>query len=83
MRRILMMFLSLFLIISLIGCQKEDQGEEFEKFINNYIIDNIGSDYTSIHTYFENPEDYGIDMKNVEVKLGTRATDESFNKKRI
>jgi len=82
MRRILMMFLSLFLIISLIGCQKEDQGEEFEKFINNYIIDNIGSDYTSIHTYFENPEDYGIDMKNVEVKLGTRATDESFKEQK-
>jgi uncharacterized protein (DUF885 family) len=82
MRKILTIILSVILIVTLVACQKEDQSEAFETFINQYIIKEISEDYISMHTYFENPENYGIDSTKVEVNLGERYTEDTFNKQR-
>ena len=76
--KIIKILLVLFLSISLIGCRMEDQNEAFLQFINEYIIEEISSDYTTMHTYFENPENYGIDVSKVEVSLGERYSEQSF-----
>lgn len=76
--KLLKIVLTLFMSISLVACHKEDQTEAFLEFINQYIINEVTNDYTTLHTYFENPEDYGIDVSKVEISLGERFNDETY-----
>lgn len=69
--------LSLLLAVSVTGCKGEDQSQAFLDFVNNYTLEEISNDYVSMHTYFEIPENYGIDVDNVEVSLGDRITEDS------
>lgn len=43
----------------------------FTDYLNEYVITMAESDYTTMHHFFEHPENYGIDSKKVEVTLGT------------
>lgn len=78
MKKIKLILLSILLVISITGCNKEDQSQEFLNFINRYTLEEISNDYVSMHTYFENPENYGIDVEEVEVSLGDRITEQTF-----
>lgn len=45
--------------------------EEFEKFLDQYVIDVCENDYSNAHHYFEDPEAYGIDVSKADITLGT------------
>ena len=45
--------------------------EEFEGWLNDYIVDVCENDYTTAHHYFERPEDYGIDVSKCRITLGS------------
>lgn len=48
--------------------------EEFIKFINEDFKENLEDDYTTLHTYIANPENYDISYDNIHVTLGTFTT---------
>lgn len=51
--------------------------EEFEKFLDQYVIDVCENDYSNAHHYFIDPSAYGIDISKAKITLGTFvATDE-------
>lgn len=78
MKRILRIILSLLMVISLIGCQKEDNSEKFSAFIEDYIISEVSDDYITMHNYFEHPEKYGIDASKVKVRLGEEINEQTI-----
>ena len=44
--------------------------------MNDYVVKVAENDYTTLHHYFEHPEKYGIDMKDVTITLGSIEPDE-------
>lgn len=78
MKKYFIVLLTLLVSISLTACHSEDQSDAFLEFINQYMIEELSHDYTSMHTYFEKPEDYGIDLSKVEISLGERVSDETI-----
>lgn len=54
--------------------------EEFEGWLNDYIVDVCENDYTTAHHYFERPEDYGIDVSKCRITLGSYTPDEESEK---
>lgn len=50
--------------------------EEFEGWLNEYIVEVCENDYTTAHHYFEKPEDYGIDVSKARITLGSYTPDE-------
>lgn len=82
MRKIFIFLLSLLIVISLAGCHNDDQSEEFLRFIEDYMIEELSSDYISLHTSFDNPENYGIDSSQIKVTLGERLTIETMEASR-
>lgn len=69
MKKLLSIILSLCLLS---GCTTKVEGpnKQFIDFCNDYFINEMESDYTTMHQYLENPENYGIDTNNVEISLG-------------
>ncbi len=53
------------------------ENKKFTKYTNELVVDMAESSYTTMHQYFENPEDYGIDTDKVKVSLGDFYTDET------
>lgn len=83
-KRILTYVLSLVMIFSLMGCQKdtksnEETQKEFDAFINKEFVDAMENDYMTMHVYLENPKDYGVDQSKVKVRLGVYLDEESQN----
>ncbi len=69
------------LIFPLTACQSKDPQEEqqaFDEFMEQLFVDSMQSDYTSAHTYLQEPEDFGVDQDSIEVSLGTRFDEESM-----
>lgn len=62
-----------FAAASLLGCQsaKEEQ-EQFDAFLQSEFVNWMESEYTAIHVYLQDPEQYGVDIKQVPAGLGTR-----------
>lgn len=54
----------------------KDENKKFTKYTNELVVEMAESSYTTMHQYFENPEDYGINISKVEVSLGDFYTDE-------
>ncbi len=48
--------------------------KEFTQFLDEQFVETVESDFTTMHQLFEHPEDYGIDVDNVEVSLGEVVT---------
>lgn len=74
--KILLFIISLLLTLSISGCQKQttanpDMQAKFDQFIEQEFIDTMESDYTTLHCFIENPEDFNIDMNNVEISFGS------------
>lgn len=77
-------FLALILTISISGCSNQNSVDaskmqkEFDQFIEQEFIDTMESDYTSLHSFIENPQDFGIDLNNVEIGFGNGYSKEEF-----
>ncbi|MCD7840713.1 MAG: DUF885 domain-containing protein [Erysipelotrichaceae bacterium] len=80
MKKLLKIILSIILCITLVACNSNTTKEvsAFTEFINQEFIDEMESDYLTMHTYLENPEDYGIDENKVEVNLGSRFDEDTL-----
>ncbi|MCD8028321.1 MAG: DUF885 domain-containing protein [Erysipelotrichaceae bacterium] len=79
MKKLLTIILSIMLCIALVACNNTTAEEStFAKFINQQFIDEMDSDYLTMHTYLEIPEDYGVDETKVEVSLGSRFDSETL-----
>ena len=55
----------------------DSPNKEFSEYLDEVVKEGAESDFTTVHQLFENPEDFGIDMKNVEVNLGYFDEDET------
>lgn len=44
--------------------------EEFESFLDDYVISTCEESYLAAHHYFVHPEDYGVDLSRCKVTLG-------------
>lgn len=42
----------------------------FTKFLDDYLVDILSSDFTSLQQYVEHPENFGIKREDIEVSLG-------------
>ena len=51
------------------------ENKDFTKYTNQLVVEYAKNDYTTMHQFFEHPEDYGIDINNVDVSLGEFYTD--------
>ena len=51
------------------------ENKDFTKYTNQLVVEYAENDYTTMHQFFEHPEDYGIDINKVEVSLGEFYTD--------
>ena len=63
------------LACSIVGCQQIDASQEqkqFDQFIQQEFVKTMESDYIATHIYMQNPESFGIDLRQTEVSLGTR-----------
>ncbi len=82
-KRLLVLLLIGTMVLSMAGCSKKDKAEEqkkFDEFIEQEFVETMESDYTSMHIYMQNPEDFGIDPNKTEVNLGIRLDEESQKK---
>ena len=44
---------------------------EFSAFLDRFVLEQCQDDYTTCHSYFENPQAYGIDPAKCDITLGT------------
>ncbi len=65
------------------GCgSAEEEQKKFEEFLQSEFVTYMESDYTTAHIYLQNPEQYGIDMEQIDVGLGMRPTKEEMEKEK-
>jgi len=77
LNRLFALFLSLILVISLVGCKEktqEDIQKSYHTFLDKVFKDQVTSDSLSLHYTLANPENYGI--KNIKPTLGTFSIDQ-------
>ena len=46
------------------------ENKAFTKYTNQLVVEYAQDDYTTMHQFFEHPQDYGIDVSKVKVSLG-------------
>ena len=51
------------------------ENKDFTKYTNQLVVEYAENDYTTMHQFFEHPEDYGIDINKVDISLGEFYTD--------
>lgn len=82
MKKIISLFISFVLLISVSGCgtsspiAADEPNPEFTQFLDDFIIASCQDDYITMHQYFENPEKYGIDPSKVKISLGDFVAEE-------
>lgn len=54
----------------------EQENKQFTEYTNEYVAKVAENSYTTMHQFFENPQNYGIDPEKVEVTLGPIEPDE-------
>lgn len=80
----LFIFTLSFLIV-LTGCtsNNEDQIQEhqtsFDEFIEQDFVAAMEDNYINTHVFLEHPENFGVDIKNLEVTIGSLLTDDNYN----
>ena len=55
----------------------QQANEQFTQYLNDYVVEIAENDFTTMHQFFEHPENYGIDPNKVEVTLGSIEPDEA------
>lgn len=53
------------------------ENKSFTKYTNQLVVEYAEDDFTTMHQFFEHPEDYGIDVNQVKVSLGQFNEDNS------
>ena len=82
-KRLSLLALSGIMALSLGACSSKDPQEEqkkFDRFIEKQFIQQMESDYTTMHVYLKQPQKHGVDPTNVKVNLGDRPTIENQHK---
>ncbi len=82
-KRLSLLALSGIMALSLGACSSKDPQEEqkkFDRFIEKQFIQQMESDYTTMHVYLKQPQKHGVDPTNVKVNLGERPTIENQHK---
>ena len=51
------------------------ENKDFTKYTNQLVVEYAENDYTTMHQFFEHPEDYGIDINKIDISLGEFYTD--------
>lgn len=54
----------------------QQANEQFTQYLNDYVVEMAENDFTTMHQFFEHPENYGIDPNKVEVTLGSIEPDD-------
>lgn len=91
MKRILKLLIALSLILSLAGCASDNQQDtvsttdtivetDFDKYMDEAIIDILANDYHAIHVYFEKPENFGINKNELKVAFDSGFNEETNDK---
>ncbi|MGM9947123.1 DUF885 family protein [Floccifex sp.] len=70
MKKIIPFILSLCLLCSCASKPSKKENEEFSSYLNDLFIQQMEQDYTTMHQFLENPEDFGVNPDCVEVSLG-------------
>lgn len=82
-KRLSLLALSGIMALSLGACSSKDPQEEqkkFDRFIEKQFIQQMESDYTTMHVYLKQPQKHGVDPTKVKVNLGERPTIENQHK---
>ena len=82
LKKSIQFLLSITLFFCMVGCQQDNVTvqKEFDQFLNQEFIETMENDYVTLHTYVTHPEDFGIDMSQVEVGLGMGASQDDQQK---
>lgn len=67
------------------GCQgKDPQGEQekFDAFLEQEFVDAMEGNYVNAHVYMQDPESFGVDASKMEVSLGSRFDEATFDQSR-
>lgn len=68
--------MSALLAFSLYGCTpQQDQQAAFDAFMHDQFVETVQSDYLTAHILLENPQDYDVDMTQIDVVIGASITD--------
>lgn len=66
--------MSALLAFSLYGCTpQQDQQAAFDAFMHDQFVETVQSDYLTAHILLENPQDYDVDMTQIDVVIGRRS----------
>ena len=81
MKKLLLIVLSCVLSFSIVGCQNNELKEQqaFDEFMQKIFVEAMEEDYVTAHCYLENPEDFGVDLSQTKVGLGTYFDEESLD----
>lgn len=82
LKKSIQFLLSITLFFCMVGCQQDNVTvqKEFDQFLNQEFVETMENDYVTLHTYVTHPEDFGIDMSQVEVGLGMGASQDDQQK---
>lgn len=90
-KRLLALLLLFAMVFSLAACggnaddsdaanspEAKKEQEAFDAFLQEEMVAAVEADYMTAHIFFVHPEEYGIDMNNVEVNCGPRFDEASL-----
>ena len=82
LKKSIQFLLSITLFFCMVGCQQDNVTvqKEFDQFLNQKFVETMENDYVTLHTYVTHPDDFGIDMSQVEVGLGMGASQDDQQK---
>lgn len=83
LRKIYLIGIAGLLSVSLMGCKNaEEEQKKFDEFLKSEFVKTMEEDYTAVHVYLQNPNEYDIDFNQVEVGLGMRPNEEEIETKK-
>lgn len=87
MNKLIKLFLCSCLCLSLFACGKEEVkdpvvNQRFNEFLNDLFIEQLEENYLMMHTYVENPTDYGIEYDREDITIGEPLNKEYFDEQR-
>lgn len=88
MKKLLTLFLCSCLCLSLFACGKKEVTNDplvkqtFSEFLDDLFIEQLENDYLTMHTYVENPSNYGIEYDNEDISIGEPLDEDYFDEQR-
>ncbi|MDE6952978.1 MAG: DUF885 domain-containing protein [Erysipelotrichales bacterium] len=84
MKKYISLFLVAVLSFSLVACSPDQDHiqKEFDEFVEKDLKEMVEDNYSAYHIYFENPQDYGFEKKNIDIDFGEVPNDENYDEAR-